>query len=273
MSSFKFSQYIKRHPLLYRTRFKLLSKNSQLEAIDEKCYNDLNPKSEIPGNFHDLNKRIMQGQDFEDDLAKLKHLCLWLRTHIKGGPGLSLASDQALNYMLAGKGGVCSDMVQVFNNFCVLNDLKVREWGMTKLPFDRNYGGHSLNEVYITTINKWVSVDVYLCILFYLPDREAPLSVIELDKVLGNHPETLKLECFTSYNNEIDKSIKKNYQTNNIAFFLICNYHNKTYDNYLKSLQKVLLPVFSIHFMLYLLNKSYYYVFPLDDYRALFKKV
>ena len=44
-------------------------------------------------------------------------------------PGLSVPSEEALKIMLAGKGGVCSDMVQIFNNFCVINDIKVREWG------------------------------------------------------------------------------------------------------------------------------------------------
>lgn len=264
-------QFVKRHPFFYKTRFRLLSRNSSWEAINHLDYNDLNPKDELPDIFESVNKDIFKDLVFNDDLEKVKHLCVWLRTHIKGGPGLSLPSDQALEVMLAGKGGVCSDFAQVFNNFCVVNGLRVREWGMTRMPFDNLYGGHSINEVYIPQLAKWVCMDVYLCLLFYAAELDQPLSVKELQQELLNNPEALSLEYFADFNDEIEKSILKNYKSSEAVMFLIHRYHNKIYDSYLRRFKPVL-PTSVIHFMLYIKNRSYLYLFPHHDCKQLFVK-
>lgn len=134
MSFKKFKKIIKRHPFLYLTRFRLLSRDSCIEDIKEYSYNDLNEKAEIPIYFYDVNKIIFSETVAQNDFDKIIFLSKWLKTHIKGGPGLSEPSSKALKTMLSGKGGVCSDMAQVFNNFCVINDVKVREWGTTTAP-------------------------------------------------------------------------------------------------------------------------------------------
>jgi hypothetical protein len=45
-----------------------------------------------------------------------KKIAKWLRNHIKG-PGLGKSSNKHYE-KIRGEGGVCSDMSQVYNNFC-----------------------------------------------------------------------------------------------------------------------------------------------------------
>lgn len=263
----KISWIFKRHPFLYIARFKLLSKNSSIEDIDQYTYNQINQKADIPDYFNEVNSIIFKEGRPDTDFELIKHLSSWLQNNIKGGPGLSEPSDAALKIMLSGKGGVCSDIAQVFNNFCVINGVKVREWGNTRAPFNRSYGGHSFNEVYIKDFKKWVLIDVYNNILFYY-NNSIPLSVLELYKLVRENKEV----SFKSFNitRSIDKeNIEKNYLYDNTIPFLICNYSNKTYDSFLR-VSRPLIPVFMIHFTLFVFGKSYHYRFPLDDYKKIF---
>lgn len=264
----KFKKAVKRHSLLYKSRFKLLGKNSYAEAITVFDYNSFNTKDSIPLYFQTINKEIFANGKPREELEVIVKLCTWLRQHIKGGRGLSEPSEDALKLMLAGKGGVCSDMVQIFNNFCVINDIRVREWGITSIPFDKTYGGHSFNEVYIKAVNKWVMVDASKCLFFYTAKQPLPLSTLELFKLLR---QDIAVHSQTFYETEhsSEKSIQKNYLHPKASPFLVCNYRNAIYDRFLKRL-KPYFPVFVIHFIIYLIGKSYHYRFPLDDYKKLF---
>jgi hypothetical protein len=257
---------IKRHPFLYRSRFKLLSRNSSVKEIETCSYNEWNSISEIPSYFNEINKHIFPSGQPQSDLDKVKVLSQWLVQNIKGGQGLSEPSEDALKLMLSGEGGVCSDMAQIFNNFCVINDIKVREWGSTRAPFEKEYGGHSYNEVYINELDKWVLVDVSYCLMFF--NGDSPLSVIELYQLLRDEMPFVYRTFVTSqvFNEE---SVYRNYLNPNTVPFLICNYSNTTYDSYLK-LFRPRVPVFMIHFLLYVLKKSYHYRFPLNDYKQIF---
>ncbi len=263
----KLSWVFKRHPFLYKTRFKLLSKNSDIREIQGYSYNQHNDKAHIPSIFKEINTSIFDDYQGKTELDRIKHLSIWLKNNIKGGPGLSEPSDTALTIMLSGKGGVCSDMAQIFNNFCVINDIKVREWGNTRAPFNENYGGHSFNEVYSEQLNKWILIDVYSNVLFFY-HKGVPLSVIELYEHVRNK-EDVHFESFNS-DHEVDReNIIRNYLDPDTIPFLICNYSNKTYDSYLRKFRPQI-PVFVVHFLLYTLGKSYYYRFPLDDYKRIF---
>jgi len=258
---------IKRHPFLYTTRFKLLSKNSSIYDLEGQSYNMNNLKENITPYFYEINELIFKNNKPKNDLDIIKHISAWLRERIKGGPGLSEPSENALKIMLTGKGGVCSDMAQIFNNFCVINDLQVREWGVTRAPFSQNYGGHSFNEVYCKELSKWVLIDSFWCILFY-SSNDVPLSTIELfESVRNNVP--VRYNAFFNVPSFKDNGIKNNFFNINNIPFLICNYSNKIYDNFLKYLRPFI-PVFVIHFVLFMANKSYYYRFPLDDYKKIF---
>ncbi|WP_157492163.1 hypothetical protein [Mangrovimonas sp. ST2L15] len=230
-------------------------------------FNSNNPKTEIPAYFKVINDIIFMGGTFTDDLDNLKKLSVWLHDHIPGGPGLSKPSEEALRLMLAGKGGVCSDMAQIFNNFCVLNDLEIREWGTTRAPFDPVYGGHSFNEVFCKELDQWVMVDVYYCLLFY-SETQKPLSVMEFFDA-QRRGNSISVECFKEGMRVDDMALERNYFQKSTIPFLICNYSNRTYDRCLKLAPKIV-PVFVIHFWIYLLRKSYYYLFPLDRFQRIF---
>lgn len=262
----KFSWLLKRHPFLYLARFKLLSKNSTVEDIKRYTYNQFNTSDAIPSDFKTINDIVFKNNKPTKDIETVKQLSLWLQNNIKGGPGLSEPSDRALKIMLAGKGGVCSDMAQIFNNFCVINTIKVREWGTTRAPFNKKFGGHSFNEVYSETYNKWVLIDVSSCVLFY-DDKDIPLSVIELYQLIRANKQ-VHFKTFNSKKPLSEKNIERNYLNPDTIPFLICNYSNKTYDTSLKY-TRPLIPVFITHFFLFVLGKSYHYRFPLDDYKKI----
>jgi len=257
----------KRHPFLYRVRFKLLSKNSNVDEINGYTYNLTNAKKDIPSLFTEVNQKIFSDYTPTKDFDSVRHMSVWLQTEVKGGPGLSEPSDTALQIMLSGKGGVCSDMAQIFNNFCVINDIKVREWGTTRAPFDREYGGHSFNEVYSSTLNKWVLIDVYNSLLFY-SNSDIPLSVIELYQLL-REKMPIQFKSFNALNVVEDDVVLKNFLDPSTVPFLICNYSNKTYDAFLR-LTRPHIPVFVSHFIVFILGKSYHYRFPLDNYKKIF---
>ena len=259
--------YVKRHPFFYLTRFRLLSENGDQGSIEGMSFNAVNAKKDIPANFKAINEAIFLGGLFTEDLQNIQKLSAWLHDHVAGGPGLSKPSEEALNLMLEGKGGVCSDMAQVFNNFCVLNDLQVREWGTTRAPFDPVYGGHSFNEVYCKELGKWVMVDVYYCLMFY-SESEVPLSVLDYFEA-QRAGKRLSVACFKEGMDVDQAALDRNYFHASTVPFLICNYSNTTYDAFLKWAPRMV-PVFVIHFLIYLLRKSYYYLFPMDSYQRIF---
>jgi len=266
----KLKWLIKRHPLLYKTRFKLLSKNSSVSSINGYSYNQFNSKADIPSIFFEVNNAIFVNGRPVSDLECIKQLGIWLQDHIKGGKGLSEPSGNALQLMLDGKGGVCSDVAQIFNNFCVINDVHVREWGTTKAPFDINYGGHSFNEVFCNDFNAWVMIDVYYCLLFY-DDTDRPLSVLEM---YNKNIDSKFKRCLPfNYSKPItEDNLRQNFYDGDTIPFLIHNYSNTYYDTYLKFF-KPIFPVFFIHFLIFVFNRSYHYLFPLDDYRHIFYKI
>ncbi|WP_405569774.1 hypothetical protein [Winogradskyella sp. Asnod2-B02-A] len=261
----KISWILKRHSLLYSTRFRLLSRNSSKSEVASETYNSYNKAKDIPEYYFEVNKEVFKDVNFTTDLEKAMHLACWLRKNIKGGSGLSLSSDLALRTMLEGKGGVCSDISQVYNNFCVINNLLVREWGITTIPFNKKYGGHATNEIFSKELNKWVLIDVSKCILFHRIDNEKPLSVLEVFQA----KEQLRYDPFLKEIKD-DKQIKIYYFGASATPFLISKYKNKVYDKFLtKNSSK--LPVFIVHFLVYLTGNSYHYKFPLNDYRNMFK--
>lgn len=269
MSFKKIIWIFKRHPSLYLTRFRLLSKNSSFEAIEKHNYNIINSANDIPNYFNDVNRIIFKGNKPNSDLKKVKKLCVWLNENIKGGPGLSQPSETALRVMLEGKGGVCSDMAQIFNNFCVINNIMVREWGATRAPYNNSFGGHSFNEVFISELNKWVMIDAYYCTLFYDENGKLVSLAEFFQKIRKN--ERVRYKLFNGTNAKYIDNIEKNYYDPDTIPFLVCNYSNKTYDWYLRKFRPHI-PVFMIHFFIFLIGKSYIYKFPIDDYRNIFIK-
>ena len=259
--------FFKRHPILYFIRFKLLSKSIPFEQLKDACYNDSNQIQDIPKYFLEVNKKIFNSEKEYTDFDKMKKIASWLSEKIRGGRGLSLSSEQVLKQMLNNDGGVCSDQAQVFNNFCVINDLMVREWGNTHYPFSPKYGGHSFNEVFCKELDKWVMVDVAHCVAF-LDAVSKPLSVLEYYKP-NRDLSQIHFKSFSNHLKLDSKLLNIIYKNKNLIPFYIAGYNNKVYDWYLNKFHKYQ-PVFMIHFLVYLRGKSYHYLFPYQNVKEVF---
>jgi hypothetical protein len=255
--------YFRRHSLLYKIRFKLVSKKSSFASMEDISYNSINPKNDIPSIYSKLNQSIFtESNEVLTDLKKAEEIAKWLRNKIKGGPGLGKSSESAIRKMINGEGGVCSDFAQIYNNFCVINDLKVKEWGLKILTDNPNtLGGHSFNEIYSKELQKWIIIDVAKCIYFYHLDSNLPLSVSELT-ALKNENENINYFEFNKLILAEPKIIQELYLVNHSFPFLITNYCNKTCDYFMNNLD--FLPISLIHGILFLTGNSYTFEFPIS---------
>jgi hypothetical protein len=254
--------YLRRHPLLYQIRYSLVSKKVGVSRIENFCYNTINKKKDIPSLYFELNQSIFGKKNKNrTDLKKAKKIAKWLINNIKGGPGLGKSSQNVLIKMLKGEGGVCSDLAQVFNNFCVINDIKVKEWGLKIETKDSNLkGGHSFNEIFSSELGKWIIIDVSKSILFYQTSSKLPLSVIELID-LKTEKQEVNLTNFNKKKQLDENHVRDLYFNPNSFPFLITHYCNKTYDTFLDTFE--FLPESIIHGLVYLTGQSYLYEFPI----------
>jgi hypothetical protein len=255
------SWYFRRHPALYKIRFKLVSKESSIESIENFSYNDINKKSNIPSLFFETNQLIFA--DVNDDLPifeKALQIAIWLKKNIKGGPGLGKSSTTALQKMLNGEGGVCSDFSQIYSNFCVINDIKVKEWGMKSLSKDKKVsGGHSFNEVYCPEFQKWIMIDPGKSILFYQVENTIPLSTLEYINLKRENKEIIISSIVTDeYINR--QNVNSIFLESESLPFVITNYNNKSIDFFLEKLD--FLPESIIHGILIFIGKGYNFEFP-----------
>lgn len=256
----KLKHILKRPLFLYKLRFILLSKFETKARVIELYYNNWNPISEIPKCFFELNSKIFPHQDIpKNDLKKTETIARWMINNIKRGRGLGLSSEDTVKIMTLEKGGVCSDFAQVFNNLCVINNIKVKEWGFKSISKKIGLrGGHSFNEFYSKELEKWILVDTYKCIFFYKYNSDIPLSVFELFDALNENKKVIFKNIDPNYLTDPIR-VKDLYLSSISVPFLITNYHNKTYDYYLNKFN--FLPVFFTHGILYLLGKSYKFLF------------
>lgn len=258
------SWYLRRHPILYKIRYQLVSKNSSLDSIENFCYNNLNTKSDIPQFYIEINKLIFpnSSKDFSD-FDKATTIAIWLKDNIKGGPGLGKSSAKALQKMIKGEGGVCSDFSQVYSNFCVINDIKVKEWGMKSLSNDQTVsGGHSFNEVYCEEFEKWIMIDVAKSILFYHANKDIPLSTLEYIQ-LKKEKKDIIITAIRAKDEIESQSVENIFLISKSLPFIITNYNNKTCDYFLEKLE--FFPESIIHGILFLSGKGYTFEFPIED--------
>ena len=253
--------YLRRHPILYKIRYRLVSKTVSTNEINDFCYNDINKKNKIPRLFFEINNLIFSGKSKElSDFEKAKTISIWLRNNIKGGPGLGKSSTTALLKMMNGEGGVCSDISQIFSNFCVINDLKVKEWGLKSLSTDsRVSGGHPFNEVYCNEFQKWIMIDAAKSIFLYHSNKNIPLSTLEYIQLKEENKEIVIASIVT---NEaiIDTNSNQIYLLSNSSPFVITNYDNKMYDYLFDKLD--FFPESILHGILILIGKGYKFEFP-----------
>jgi hypothetical protein len=259
----KISKKIVRHPILYYVRYILLSRNNPGKSTDTMgCLNDINDLNGIPPLYYEVNSRINFAPGM-DEFEKALEIAKFLRNTIAGGPGLGLSSGKTLEKMLAGQGGVCSDFSQIFNVFCFINAIKVKEWGCVDRLYKSRFD-HAFNEIYSTRFAKWIALDTHKGIYFNCAENSIPLSTMELFQYLRSDK---KLQ-FTLLSDYAPKNIDR------ISFvycksalpFLISDYKNKVNDDFLNKYDHIL-PSSVINLMLILLRKNHHFIFVMDNYK------
>lgn len=256
---------VKRHPLLYYSRYILLSKNyTGNDAENAGCYNDINDINDIPQLYFDVNAKIPLTPEM-DEFDKALAIATYLRTSIKGGPGLSLSSEKTLQSMIDGKGGVCNDFTQVFNNFCVINHIKVKEWNCV----DRFYAtlfGHNFNEIYSSRLQKWIAIDVHQSFYFLPEEGDIPLSTIETFSRLRDGKRNRFHFFVPGFEPKSMERLQNIYAKTAIPFLTV-NYKNRIIDQYLDQFTGKF-PMFIITSMMILMRKNFYFLFVLDNYKV-----
>ena len=254
---------IRRHPVLYYMRFAMICENISNDLKDSNCFNSLNDAADVAPIFQEtFNEINLSGKT---DLEKSLTISKFLTTKIIGGPGLGLSSDGALHKMLNGRAGVCSDFSQIYNVFCLLAGIKVREYGVVEKFYNPQFG-HTFNEIYSRELQKWVMLDVGKGIYYRDKQSQQPLSAMEIFLQLREAQEP-EIVYFTPRKDD-QKRLDQIYSSESIPF-LITNYSNKTYDYYFNKYQEKV-PGFLINFWLIVLRKNFKFSFMLDDYKKFF---
>jgi len=245
--------YIERHPIWHFARIKLISINHNENALQFEDYNNYNDAYAIPQNFNTLNSQIPGLSDNTFETACV--IARYLRQKCEGGYSIGSSSIKTLELMMAESSGVCSVFSLLFINFCILNRIAVREWGLV----DKHYNatvGHSFNEIYSTEHKKWVAIDVSNGIYFTDGVSACPISVQELVSNNCQFQNTaihtlLSIDGTRKYHRNFEERIRKMFFNNKIRFFLITNFRIKETDKMLNKWNGTL-PNFAIHFLLYL---------------------
>ena len=260
----KVTHIFKRHPLLYFVRYILLSKNNKEKSEDAVgCFNDANTLEAIPKLYFETNAKIKL-DPLQDELDRALTIGTYLRNAIKGGAGIGLSSEKTLATMLAGRGGVCSDFSQIFNIFCFINGIRVKEWGIVDSMYNPKFG-HSFNEIYSTKYQKWIAIDIHKSIIFEDKAHSSFFSTVDLFQDLrkGN---PLHVKHFSNYRSVKQERLPMVYSMQTIPF-LIHNKEMATVDFYYNK-YKNSLPILMINILLILLRKNQTFIFVLDDYKV-----
>jgi hypothetical protein len=259
----KMSSIINRHPLLYYIRYILISKNYKGKSVEKiGLFQDFNSIDAIPQLYFSINAKIPIDNSL-DELDKALVIAKYLRQSIKGGTAIGLSSELTLEKMLDGKGGVCSDFSLIFNIFCFINGIKVKEWGSID-KFYNTQCGHSFNEIYSTKYQKWIAIDIHKSIVFEDVKNNKLFSVVDLftDLRSGN---PLVISHFSEYHSPKQERIQKIYSAHTIPF-IISNNKNEVTDYYFNKFQNYFSPLF-INAIIIILRMNHKFIFVLDNYR------
>ncbi|WP_309640026.1 hypothetical protein [Flavobacterium sp.] len=260
----KVKHAFKRHPFLYFVRYLLLSKNNkETDITNLYCFNDSNHIADVPKLYFEINTQIKLNPT-QDELEKSLVIGDFLRSTLKGGTGIGLSSEKTLEIMLAGQGGVCSDFSQIFNVFCLINGIRVKEWGIVDCFYNSQFG-HSFNEIYSTKLQKWVAIDIHKAIIFEDVAHNSYFSVVDLftDLRKGN---PLQAKHYSNYVSPDLERTPMVYSKETIPF-LLDNKENAAVDYYYNKFQNTM-PIILINIILILLRKNQTFIFVMDDYKV-----
>lgn len=258
----KITKFFNRLPIAYYIRFALLSENAEIgSSRDLACFNNCNSISSVPQLFFEVNEKI-KVNSAAGEYDKAIQIATYLRLHFKGGRGLGLSSRKTLEKMIAEEGGVCSDFSQIFNYFCLINDIKVREWGCIDKIYKPKYG-HTFSEIYSSGKQKWIAIDVHKGIVFTDKDDNL-LSAIELFSTL-RAGESVEFLHYSEYTSPDLVRTPKVYAANTIPF-LVCNDRNEEAEQYFEKYQETLTPIL-INILILLGRKNQKFLFVMDNFK------
>jgi len=259
----KIKYQLKRHPLLHKVRWFMITKSPKSSFFNEENYNSYNKKKDIHPIFFEDNP-ITSSEKNLSTIVKVIKIAEHFNTFFKRGPGLGLASSESYITMRYKKGGVCSDYAQVFINFCIINDIKVREWGI-KGGSQSVIGGHSFNEFWSEELKKWILIDVYNSVFIINKSSRELLSVSQLvDYMSSANADNLEFQQMVDVRKGLNKELLEQYFFDNKnLFFLLTNYRIKPVDSVMKYQKKV--PLIALHTALIVFKRYYNYRFYVNE--------
>ncbi len=241
----------------------MVTKSPKPTYFKDENYNAYNSKEDIHPIFFEDNP-ITDSEQNLSTLVKVIKIAEHFNTFFKKGRGLGLASDDSYITMRYKQGGVCSDFAQVFINFCIINDIKIREWGI-KGGTQSVIGGHSFNEFWSEELKKWILIDVYNGVFIINKSSRELLSVSQLvDYMSGFNAENLDFELMVDTLKPPNKPHLANYFFDNRnLFFLITNYRIKKVDVFLKYQNRI--PLAILHTSLIFFKRYFNYRFYVNE--------
>ncbi|MBT8305238.1 MAG: transglutaminase-like domain-containing protein [Bacteroidia bacterium] len=254
---------MKRHPFLHKARWFMVTKSPKPLFFRNENYNAYNSKDDIHPIFFEDNP-ITESEQHLSTLVKVIKIAEHFNTFFKRGRGLGLSSRDSYVTMRYKKGGVCSDYAQVFINFCIINDIKIREWGI-KGGTQSVIGGHSFNEFWSEELKKWILIDVYNGMFIINKSSRELLSVSQLvDYMSGFNADNLDFEILVDRKEPLNKlKLSKYFFDNRNLFFLITNYRIKKVDAFLK--YQNIVPLALLHTSLIFFKRYFNYRFYVNE--------
>lgn len=259
----KIKYILKRHPFLHKVRWFMVTIAPKTKKFRDENYNAYNKKEDIHSIFFEDNP-LTEAEQKQTTLVKVIKIAEHFNRFFKRGPGLGLSSKDSYITMRYKKGGVCSDYAQVFINFCIINDIKVREWGI-KGGTKEVIGGHSFNEIYSEELGKWILIDIYNGVFIINKSSKELLSVSQLvDYMSGFNADNLDFQNIVDNRQGLNaEKLAKYFFDNRNLFFLITNYRVHKMDTILKYQKR--LPVILVHMVLIILRRYFNYMFYVNE--------
>jgi hypothetical protein len=250
---------LRRAPIFFPIRFWLVLTKPLKKILEEENYNSYNRKEDIPKSFYIENEKMKVVGNTTFD--KALYIAKYLKGNYPGGTkNLGYSSEKTLHTLQTKPEGTCGDYSQVFILFCILNDIKVREWGVHDKVY-KNTVGHVFNEVFLPKQNQWMCIDLHFAVYFKDKATQQVLSMSDIIKrTAEEREETIEIAHFLPVkdSDEGRDTVKKNYFGKTHLFFLITKYQNKKMDDELNRFSKLPIPL--VHLWLIFTGKYYKYM-------------
>jgi hypothetical protein len=253
------AKLLRRAPVFFPIRFFLILTKPDKKVLEEENYNAYNPKQDIPAPFYTENEKMnVQGAITFD---RALYMAKYLKGNYPGGTkSLGYSSTKILHTLQTLPEGTCGDYSQVFINFCILNDIKIREWGVHDAVY-KNKKGHVFNEVFLPEENRWMCIDLHFAIYFRDKSNGQALSMADIIVKTADYKENdIEIVHFLPVkdSHEGREYIKSFYFGRDYLYFIVTHYRIKKMDTALDGGGKLPIPL--IHLLLIFKGQYYKYM-------------